>query len=182
MANLRVARRNLYGIAGVLLVVDVVALFILISPFEAAGGARDARQDEFRQLRTQVQTKARTVVPPDKLQERVEEARTQIATFVKERIPAQSSALSVELGQLAKDAGVRLGSVRYTEVDSDVPDLRRYQINATISGDYVQDVKFINALERTKTFFVIDAVTLAEQQTGVVRLGLNLDAYLREQP
>jgi type IV pilus assembly protein PilO len=39
-------------------------------------------------------------------------------------------------------------------------------------------VKFINALERDKIFFVIGGVTLGEQQ-GNVRLQLKLETYLR---
>jgi type IV pilus assembly protein PilO len=48
----------------------------------------------------------------------------------------------------------------------------------TLSGDYLQEVKFINALERDKMFFLIDGITLGEQQ-GNVRLQLKLETYLR---
>jgi type IV pilus assembly protein PilO len=177
MANLRVARRNLYAIAAILIVVDVIALIILLSP---VGAISAAKQDEFQQLRQEVQAKTRKVVPPDQVQQRVDEARKQIAQFIQERVPAQASDFSVELGKLASDAGVRLGSVRYEELDSEVPGLRRFRISATVSGEYVQEVKFINALERSKHFYVINSVNLGEQQQGAVRLGLNVDTYLKE--
>jgi type IV pilus assembly protein PilO len=177
MANLRAARRNLYAIGAILIVVDIAAIFVLLSP---NGNVNLAKQDEFNQLRLQVQSKARTVVPPDQVQQRVEEARKQIAQFAQERLPGQPSELSVELGKLAADSGVHLGSVRYQEVDSDVPAVRRFQLTATISGDYLQEVKFINALERSRHFYVINSVTLGEQQPGAVRLGVNVDAYLKE--
>jgi type IV pilus assembly protein PilO len=48
----------------------------------------------------------------------------------------------------------------------------------TLSGDYLQEVKFINALERDNMFFLIDGIALAEQQ-GNVRLQLKLETYLR---
>ncbi len=48
----------------------------------------------------------------------------------------------------------------------------------TLSGDYLQEVKFINALERDKMFFLIDGIALGEQQ-GNVRLQLKLETYLR---
>ncbi len=179
MANLRAARRNLYAAAGVLIVVDIVAIVILLSP---VGAASAAKQQEFDQLRQEVQTKARTVVPPDQVQERIDEARKQIVQFEKDRIPTEASAVSVELGKLASDAGVKLSSVRYDEADSDVPDLRHYRISAVIAGDYLQEVKFINALERSKQFYVIDSVNLGEQQQGAVRLQINVDTYLRETP
>ncbi|MGH9522991.1 MAG: GspMb/PilO family protein [Terriglobales bacterium] len=180
MANLRNARRNI-TIAGIVLIVaDLVAAFILISPVGAATAG--PKEDEFRQLRAEVQQKIRTVVPPSQVQGRVEEARKQIAAFVQERMPVQSSALPVELGKLASDAGVQLSSARYSEQDSDVPGARQVKIGANIAGNYLQVVKFINSLERAKTFFVIDSISLNEEQAGGLRLALNLDAYLREQP
>jgi Tfp pilus assembly protein PilO len=177
MANLRAARRNLYAIAAILVVVDIIALVILFSP---VGAISAAKQDEFQQLRQEVQAKTRKVVPPDQVQQRVDETRKQIAQFMQDRVPVQASDFNVELGKLASDAGVGLGSVRYEELDSDVPGLRRFRISAIVSGDYVQEVKFINALERSKHIYVINGVNLGEQQQGAVRLGVNLDTYLKE--
>lgn len=178
MANLRAARRNLYAIGAILIVVDVIALAILLSP---VGTVSAAKQGEFTQLRQEVQAKTKTVIPPDQVQRRIDEARTQIAQFIQERMPAQPSELSIELGKLASEAGVRLGAVRYDELDTDVPGLRRYRITAGITGDYLQEVKFINAVERSKHFYVIGNVNLGEQQQGAVRLGINLAAYLKEE-
>ena len=180
MANLRTARRTLYVIAIVLIAVDLAAAFILIFP--EGGTASGTLENEFWQLRMQVQAKLRTVVPPAQVQGRVEEARKQIAEFVQQRIPSQASAVPVELGKLASDTGVELSSVQYSETDSAVPGVRQVKISATISGNYLQLVKFINSLERARTFFVIDSVTLGEKQAGGVHLGLDLDAYLRGQP
>lgn len=177
MANLRAARRNLYAIAAILIVVDIIALIILLSP---VGAASADKQWEFDQLRQSVRMKAKTVVPPDQVQQRIEEARKQIVQFEKDRIPVQASAISIELGRLASEAGVKLSTVRYEEVDSDVPDLREYRITALISGDYLQEIKFINAVERSKQFYVIDSVNLGEQQQDAVRLLITLDTYMRE--
>src|ERR1041384_1616834 len=97
MANLRVARRNLYAIVAILGLVDIIALIILLSP---VGTVSAAKQLEFSDLRQQVKDKSRNVVPPDQVQQRVDEARKQIAQFVQERVPAQASDLSVEMGRL----------------------------------------------------------------------------------
>jgi len=176
MANLPAARRNLYAIAAILILVDVIALFILIAP----GTASASKIDEFQQLRLQVQTKSKAVVPPDQVQQRVDEARQQIARFEQERVPARPSDLSVELGKLASESGVRLGTIRYDELDSDIPDLRHYRISASIAGDYLQSVRFINSLERSRHFYVINSVNLGEQQQGGVHLAINLDTYLKD--
>lgn len=178
MANLRQARRNVFTILALLLAVDVVAAVVLLTPL--AGGSA-ARQREFQDLRRQVQAKMRVVIPPDQVQVRVDEARRQIDTFYKDRLPPGSSALSGELGKLATASGVKLNSAQYQEFDSDLPGLRRLQISANVTGDYLQEVKFINSVERSKMFFIIDSVNLAEQTGGVVRLGVILETFLKSE-
>ena len=68
--------------------------------------------------------------------------------------------------------------MKYDEKDAAIEGLRKLNIEITLSGAYLQEVKFINALERDKMFFLIDGVNLAEQQ-GNVRLQLKLETYLR---
>lgn len=177
MANLRVARRNLYAIFAILIVVDIACVFVLFSP---AGANSLAKQDEFNTLRQQVQAKAKNVVPPEQAQKRVDEARQQIDDFTKSRIPTQISDLSLDLGKLAGEAGIHLANVQYGAIDSDVPGLSRYRITASVSGDYLATVKFINALERAKHFYVINSVNLGEQQPGNLHVGLVLDTYVKE--
>jgi hypothetical protein len=54
-------------------------------------------------------------------------------------------------------------------------------MDIALAGEYQRIVKFINALERDRTFFIIDRVNLAEQQGGNVRLELHLETYLRRE-
>jgi Tfp pilus assembly protein PilO len=177
MANLRTARRNLYAIGAILIVIDIAAVLILLSP---ASANSLAKQDEFNSLRQQVQNKAKSVVPPDQAQRRVDEARQQIDDFTKNRIPSEISDLSLDLGKLASDAGVHLANVQYGSIDSDIPGLTRYRISASIAGDYLATVKFINALERAKHFYVLNSINLGEQQGGSLHVGLVLDTYVKE--
>jgi hypothetical protein len=52
-------------------------------------------------------------------------------------------------------------------------------MEAGISGDYSQIMKFINSLERDPTFFVIRAMGLTGQQGGQVNLRLSVSTWLR---
>lgn len=176
MANLRTARRNLYAIFAILVLIDIAAIFVLLSPASSSL----AKQDEFNTLRQQVQAKAKTVVPPDQAQKRVDEARQQIEQFTNTRIPSQISDLSIDLGKLASQSGVHLANVQYGATDSDVPGLTRYRITASIAGDYLSTVKFINALERARHFYVINSINLGEQSPGSLHVGLVLDTYVKE--
>jgi type IV pilus assembly protein PilO len=176
MANLRQARRRIYVILGVLLAIDIAAAIVLLTPIAGSGAAR---QQEFEAVRRQWRQKKLVVIPPDQVQSRVDEARTQIDAFYKDRLAGGSSALISELGTLAKASGVQLHSAHYTELDSDLPGLTHLRVEAAIAGDYVAAVKFINAVERDKMFFMVDQVNLSEQQGGNVRLAVGLETYMK---
>jgi len=176
MANLRQARRRIYVVLGVLLVVDIAAAVVLLTPIAGSGAAR---QQEFDAIRRQLKQKMLLVIPPDQVQSRVDQARTQIDAFYKDRLAGGASALSAELGKLAAASGVRLNSVHYLELDSDLPGFTHVRVDANISGDSVAAVKFINAAERDKLFFIVDQVNLGEQQGGTVRLAVGLETYVK---
>jgi hypothetical protein len=98
--------------------------------------------------------------------------------FYSHRFPAEYSDVSEELGKVAGDTNVHLSGIKYEEKPAPVEDLRKLYIEIALSGDYLQEVKFINGLERDKMFFLIDGIALGEQQ-GNVRLQLKLETYLR---
>ena len=52
-------------------------------------------------------------------------------------------------------------------------------MDASLTGEYRALVQFINALERDRSFFVIDGISLSGQQSGTVNLRLRLTTYLR---
>ena len=52
-------------------------------------------------------------------------------------------------------------------------------IDASLTGDYLQLVKFINSLERDQLFFIVNSVQLGGEQAGTVRLQLQLQTYLK---
>jgi type IV pilus assembly protein PilO len=176
MANLRRARRTIYVVIGVLLAIDIAAAVVLLTPIAGSGAARKRDFDDVRRL---LQQKMQVVIPPDQVQSRVDEARKQIDGFYKDRIAGGASALSAELGKVANASGVRLNSAHYQELDSDLPGVTHVRIDANITGDYVAAVKFINAVERDKMFFIVDGVNFGEQQAGSVRLAVALETYMK---
>ena len=155
---------------------DIAAAVVLLTPIAGSGAAR---QQEFDAVRRQFKQKMQVVIPPDQVQSRVDQARTQIDAFYKDRLAGGASALSTELGKLAAASGVRLNSARYVELESDLPGLVHVRVDASISGDYVATVKFINAVERDKMFFIVDQVNLGEQQSGTVRLAVGVETYVK---
>jgi len=158
-----------------LAVLDVACVVYLLSPM---GRSREARQRDLNTLQAQLAAKRQEVLPSRGMDGKLKQASTDIGDFYKERFPAQYSTVTEELGKVASASGVQIAAVKYDVKDAPVEGLRALNIEVALSGSYLSEVKFINALERNKIFFLIDGVTLGEQQ-GNVRLQLKLQTYLR---
>ena len=158
-----------------LAILDLACVGYLLSP---AGRSRQARQREYYELRAQLTKKRQEVLPTRGMDQKLKQASQDATGFKEQRFPTQYSDVAEELGKLAADTGVHFAGVRYDEKEATLAGLRKLNIEITLSGDYLQEVKFINGIERDKVFFLIDGVTLAEQQ-GNVRLQLKLETYLQ---
>lgn len=112
------------------------------------------------------------------LDQRVDKAREQIKEFYARRIPDSYSAIAARIGELQVQAGVRLSRVQYLQGPPGAH-LTEITMDAGISGDYPQIMRFVNALERDRTFFVIRAMSLTGQQGGLVNLRLQVSTWMR---
>lgn len=112
------------------------------------------------------------------LDKRVDGTRLQMRGFFDKRIPANYSSISSRIGDLEVASGVRLSRVQYTQGPPGL-DLTEITMEAGISGQYPQIMRFVNSLERDQTFFVIRAMALTGQQGGQVSLRLRVSTWLR---
>ncbi|MGA8878560.1 MAG: hypothetical protein WB555_23670, partial [Candidatus Korobacteraceae bacterium] len=175
MASIRETRKKLMPAVIALAVLDLACVGYLLSP---AGRSRQARQHDYDNMRQQLVAKQQEVLPTRGMDQKLKQASHDITGFYDGRFPAEYSQISSELGKVATDTGVHLSNIKYEEKAAPIEDLRKLNIEITLSGNYLQEVKFINGLERDKMFFLIDGVALGEQQ-GNVRLQLKLETYLR---
>lgn len=174
MPDLRRTRNRLKIAIGVLVLVDAVAVAMLVTPL---AGMRESRQQELRQ--EWLQLKSREYAPWRGLDKKLPRAKEQIDQFYQDRFPAQESEISANLGAVASQSGVRLSGVKYVVKDAPIEGLERVEVAANLSGDYLQLVRFINALERNKLFFLVDGVELGSSQNGIVGLQIRIETYLR---
>src|SRR5215472_14771359 len=174
MANVREMRRPLTIVAAVLVGISIAAAAILLSPL-----ARDSKSAaEQKRAHEDLQRVAHQAIPLQNIDQKIRTAQEQVNAFYRDRLPQRDSDVAGELGKLAEASGIRLSTVRYNQpVDTDLPSLQRLEMDIALAGEYQRVVKFINALERDPTFFIIDRVNLAEQQGGNVRLELHLETY-----
>jgi hypothetical protein len=112
------------------------------------------------------------------LDKRVVDSRAQMQAFYAKRIPPNYSSIDRRIGELALKSSVRLSRVQYTQ---GVPglDLTEISVDAGITGNYPEIMRFVNSLERDQTFFVIRGLSLTGQQGGQVNLRLKVSTWLK---
>jgi type IV pilus assembly protein PilO len=103
-------------------------------------------------------------------------------------LPAEStgsSSITGELDEVAKKAGLQI--VALTSARKEIPNrgMAEVTIEATVSGDYGSVVRFVNGLQRSQRFYVLDGLVLrtdaqAQGASGPVRVGVHIRTYLRE--
>jgi len=170
------SRRKLKIAIGAMLAADVVAAGILFSPLV---GSANSRTLEINELRAQLTKKTREVQPLRGMDKKIVLAKDQIGGFYKDRFAAKDSDLTNELGKLASENGVRIQQARYKEEEAESSGVIPVAIEGSFSGDYLQLVRFINTLERSKLFFSVDSVDLAGESAGPVKLEIMMHSYLR---
>jgi hypothetical protein len=163
-------------IAFALLLVLVIGLTVRIGLDWAATNGSTADAQTNRQV--QLKTLELETAPLRGLAGRIEDSRGQIESFIPKRIPPSYSAIAVRVGELQVKAGARLSRVQYSQGHAGA-DLTEINMDASISGDYPQIMRFVSALEQDQTFFIIRGMSLAGQQGGQVNLRLLVSSWLR---
>jgi Tfp pilus assembly protein PilO len=176
MPDLGKSRRGLKIAIAAMVAADVVAVAVLFSPLV---GSAASRKLEINELKAELTKKTREVEPLRSMPEKIKLAKTQIGAFYKDRFAATDSDLADELGKMASENGVRIQQARYKEEDSEITGVVPVEIEGSFSGDYLQLVRFINTLERSKMFFEVDSVDLAGEGAGPVKLGITIHSYLK---
>jgi Tfp pilus assembly protein PilO len=176
MPDFQKSRRKLKIAIGAMVAADVIAVAVLFSPLV---GSEDSRRLQLSQLRIELQKKTREVEPLRGIDQKIVLAKGQISGFYKDRFAASDSDLVKELGKLATENGVRMQQAKYKEEDTESSGVVPIEVEGSFSGDYLQLVRFINTLERSKLFFTVDSVDLAGESAGPVRLEITMHSYLR---
>jgi type IV pilus assembly protein PilO len=174
MPDLRKARTKLQIAIGLLLALDLAAGALLLSPL---AGLESSRQQQIRQL--WLDLKARENAPWRGLDKKIPQAKQDLAGFYRDRFPAGYSEISTEVGKIASQSGVKIASEKYDEKPADIEGVDRVLLQADVSGDYLQLVRFINTLERSKLFFIVNDLVLEGEQNGEVKLQIKVETYLR---
>jgi hypothetical protein len=104
---------------------------------------------------------------------------TEAQKFYTDRLPYAYSDVAASIGTIAKETNVRWSRASYVQAIS-ADGVTELRIDGAVTGDYVSVAHFINAMERSKSFFLIENLALTGAQGGLVNLQLRIGTYIRE--
>ena len=165
------------GVAALL----VIALYMVAHLLFLSQSLKAHDADAFSRQHNMLTTARLQAQPLRGLDSKIAASTQDADAFYQERLPYAYSQVVSELGRLTQKSNVRLANVQYSQVPvlSGANALTELNMDASVSGDYRPIVEFINNLERSRTFFVINSINLSGQQTGMVNLRIHLTTFLR---
>lgn len=176
MPNLGQTRRRMKVALLALAAIDVLTLVFLFSPFTSPP---DIRKRDLEKAENDLQLKRKQVEPLMGMEDKLKKADQELSEFYKDRLPDRDSLIAAQLLKLAQENKIHITTQKFDHLESELPELTEVNIDASVEGDYLGIVKFINGLERSKLFFILDSVALAGEQTGGVKLALKLRTYMK---
>jgi type IV pilus assembly protein PilO len=164
-------------ILGVLLLANLVTAVIAFRPF---GGSADDLRREQASLQSQLMKLKAQVASSKRLVDKVETARREgdqfLAKFMTDRT-VMASTLQEELVRMATAAGVTyLPTTMNLEPIEGSDTLSMMTINAGCQGTYANLSKFVNLVDRSPRFLIIENMVAAPRQSG---LNLNVSIKVR---
>src|ERR1035437_3264555 len=171
------------AVLGVLLLANLVTAVIAFKPF--GGGADDLRRDR-NVLRQQLAQLKIQDAKSRKLVEKIETARTQGNQFLTKYFTQRrvvTSTIQGELVQIAKDAGITYQPTTWNIDAIEGSDtLAMMTINAGCQGTYAALSKFVNLVDKSPRFLIIESMIAAPQQTGqILNVTVKVDTFVKEQ-
>jgi Tfp pilus assembly protein PilO len=138
--------------------------------------------DELRALRIRRDLMTADIRRAEAIRAGLPGVQTETASFMEKDlrpVTAWSSTITDDLGALAKDSGVQLTTTHFKQKSIDKRGVDEITISVTMQGAYPSLVSFINSLERSKNFYLLDSLTLDTGSEGTLKLNLELRTYFR---
>jgi Tfp pilus assembly protein PilO len=182
-AAIRDPRLVMRAIIGTLLAANLVAAVMAFKPF--GGSADDLRREQADASRQLAQLQAR-LANTRRLVGKVEQARREGDDFLTKYFSDRRttySTLFAELDSAEKAAGIKLrnDSLELNPIEgSDT--LQMMSLTVAYEGDYASLEKFVNLLDKSPRFLIIESMQASPQQNGqLLTVSLKLDAFVKEQ-
>ena len=167
--------------AALVLVLAADALLLYANWSSTDASSREAAA-QLVPLRTEEQLQRADVDRVAGIRGRLSEVQRNASKFYGDEFLATDTGYSTivgDLNRISKNAGLRATNVSFKERLLEARRVTEVTLSATVEGDYVSLVRFINGLERSENFYLLDSLTLASATGGSIKLNLQLRTYFR---
>jgi Tfp pilus assembly protein PilO len=166
-------------IAIVVILVNAALLALLVLP---RGNAIVSLQSQYASLRSMAAADQKNEKELKARVERLQRAQSDLKKIYSEiLLPRKDGVVSIrlELEDLARQLQIQRGDFGYNYKDIDEFRLQEFSLSVPVDGNYRNIRKFINSIERSKHFLILDKVNLSsEKQTDALSLDFRLSTYL----
>ena len=164
---------------GIVVAVDIALAGI---SWQMADASR-APQAALNGLKRQHALVAADITRAETIRKQMPQIEQQCDSFFKQNFrPVASGYSSVvsDLGALSQRAGIQTENLNFRQHEADKRGVTEVDITAVVDGDYSSVVRFVNDLEHSDTFYVLDGLSLAASGSGgQLKLNLQLHTYFR---
>ena len=167
---------------GTLLLANLIAAYAVFYP---VGGSAEELDAQISTMRSQLQQRQAAMARTRSLVSKIEQARTSGDQFLTEyfmdRRTASSTILS-ELDRAAKEAGMRPKerSFAYDPIEGSET-LSMMTVVANYEGTYGDLLQFVNRLDKSAKFLILDTLMASPQQGGnVLNVQVKFNSFVRE--
>lgn len=171
------ARARLRTTLGLLLAADGLLMLLVFWP---PGPSLQARQNEFQRLRAEHETARSMVEQMRDLKIKLQDAIQNRQQFSRQNLLLREGAFSVmieDLERLATQNRLETAGVNYALQEEPDQDLVRVEATLTVAGEYSDLVQFINRLEQSQLFWIIDSLNVSGAISRGLRLTLRMETY-----
>jgi type IV pilus assembly protein PilO len=171
------------SILGVLLLGNLIAAFMVYRP---VGGSAEALDAQIAQLQSNMQRRQMELQRMRQIVARMDHARTSGDAFLGKYFlesRTKSSTIVGELDTAAKEAGLkaRERSFNYDPIEG-TDEFSMLTVVANYEGTYGDLLQFVNKLDKSSRFLIIDTMVATPQQGGhgILNVQVKFNAFVRE--
>ena len=169
-------------IAGLAVLIAADAILALY----AMQSANKFSRDELAADKTQIKLLKADIQRALAIQRSIPQTKADCERFENSLYPSSAGYSSVtdELTGVAKQAGLQMGSLAFHPKEIPGRNMVELGLDATVNGNYKDVVRFLNGLQRSKSLYIIDTLTLASEPAaqkvaGSLRVVLSLRSYFK---
>jgi type IV pilus assembly protein PilO len=167
----------------------VVGAFVVVDGgllvYSLGASARVPQQQELAAESTRISLLRADVARARAIQRDMPKTKADCERFETSLPPARGgySAITTELGELGRTAGLQISSLDFHSTPITARGLTEVAVDAKVTGDYKSVVKFLNGVQRSANYYIIESLSLAPAgpsgPSGAVSVDVHLLSYFK---